>query len=74
MDHLKNESETKALELQASIRKLEKHKEDHDRCETDLKPISDRLATIHKIEMEMTKLYSQKVELTTKYVTFNLYC
>lgn len=65
-EHLKQEMEEKTLGLQKYQQKAKTIDEQCTLCEEQMKPIEERLKTIHKIEYDVGKFQAQKVELQTK--------
>lgn len=66
MIHIKKEAEDKNLDLQNAKEKLQSLEDILLKSEEEIKPIQDRLDQIYKIELEVSKLESQKIKLATK--------
>ncbi|XP_017837172.1 DNA repair protein RAD50 [Drosophila busckii] len=67
LSHLKEEMEAKTLSLQKEEQKCQKLKEQCEQCDEEVKPVDARLLEIRKIEYEIGKYQSQKVEMDTKH-------
>lgn len=64
--HLKNDAESRGLELQSAEEKLTILDGKLVKYEDAMKPIRERLDRIRSIELEISKLYTQKTEISTK--------
>lgn len=64
--HIKKEAEKKTMELQQVTEKLVKIEFHYKKCEEDMVPVRERLLKIQKIEMDLSKLQVQRIELSTK--------
>lgn len=64
--HLKNDAESRGLELNSAEVKLAKLDGTLVKCEEAMVPIRERLDRIRSIELEISKLYTQKTEISTK--------
>lgn len=58
--------EDKSLCLNEANQKLENVQKQCEKCDSDIKPIDDRLLEIRKVEYEVGKQQALKVELETK--------
>lgn len=66
LSHLKADAETRQLKLKTSEEKYLEIQKKKENCETDLIPISERIAKIRNIEIEVSKLYTENTALSTK--------
>lgn len=64
--HLKTDAESRTLELRVAEEKLSKLDGTLVKCEEAMVPIRERLDRIRSIELEISKLYTQKTEISTK--------
>lgn len=66
LEHLKKDAETRTLDLSTADGKLLTLEETMKRCDESMLPIRERLDKIRTIELEITKLYTNKTEVSTK--------
>lgn len=64
--HIKKEAESKTIEMQNVNDKLSKLEMKYKKCQDDMAPLQERLDIIRGIEMNLSKLKAQEIELSTK--------
>lgn len=66
LKHFKIEADAKNCELQKAETKMIGLQQTFDSLEKDMQPIIDRIGKIRCIELQITKLYTKKTEVSTR--------
>lgn len=64
--HFKTEADTKNRELQKAETKMIGLQQTFDSLEKEMEPIIDRIGKIRRIELEISKMYTKKTEVSTQ--------